>query len=310
MTPGEETRFDWLEIRRAGAPIEIARTESIEVHLLSAHDGTEVMKIFMKPQSHFGLAPQQGWTALEFLLVLQGRLRWLRPDGDMVLEPGDHIAGKPVEEQCMFLAEDQTIFVYVSSQPVFHHFSQQIRTLMEMAVAVEVKDGYTHDHCKRIRRMAVGLGASLGLTTPRMHLLSFGAFLHDLGKVGIPESILGKPGGLTDDEWKVVKTHPTVGRQMLEATFIKEAGPIVEQHHERLDGSGYPRGLTGDQILLEAQIVAVVDTYDAITSDRVYRKGRSKEEAFAELRREAGHKLRADVVESFIKWDTCELSLR
>ncbi len=151
----------------------------------------------------------------------------------------------------------------------------------------------------RIQRLSYATGQELGLEPHRLYLLNYGAYLHDLGKVRIPLEILQKPAALTPDEWRVMKRHPTFGRELLEPTFMKDVGPIVEQHHERFDGSGYPHGLAGEEVLLEAAIVAVADTYDAMTTDRVYRKALPPEVAFAEIDKYAGVHYPREVVAAF-----------
>jgi HD-GYP domain-containing protein (c-di-GMP phosphodiesterase class II) len=130
--------------------------------------------------------------------------------------------------------------------------------------------------------------------------LEFGAYFHDVGKIHIPLSILNKPAKLEPSEWEVIKKHPIFGRELLDNTFIKEAGVIVEQHHERIDGSGYPYGLSGDEVLIEASIVAVADTYDAMTTDRPYRQALPQEVALEEIRKYIGIHYSKEVVRAFV----------
>ncbi|MEW6046592.1 MAG: HD-GYP domain-containing protein [Bacillota bacterium] len=290
-----------VQLRRSGTPIESVRADGLDIELLSTGDGTEVIRHVLRPGARWALRPAEGWDALEWFMVLSGTLRWLRPDGDILLHAGDHVAARPVTEDCLFQAEGEVVLLYVTSQPVFHRYSRETREMMELAVAVEEKDGYTADHCRRIMTRSMQVGRSLGLSAQRLFALHFAAFHHDLGKVAIPDSILGKPGPLTEDEWVVIRRHPIVGREMIERTHMQEAGPIIEQHHERLDGSGYPYGLKGDAILVEAQIVAVADSYDAMTSDRVYRRAKTAEEAAGELKEKAGVLYRDDVVQAFLQ---------
>jgi HD-GYP domain-containing protein (c-di-GMP phosphodiesterase class II) len=133
-----------------------------------------------------------------------------------------------------------------------------------------------------------------------MHVLEFGALLHDIGKIGVPDAILRKPGGLTEDEWEKMKLHPLHGEKILRnIPFLEGASQIVSQHHERWDGTGYPFGLRGEDIILGARLFAVVDAFDAMISDRVYRKGRSYEEALKELGRCAGTHFDPLIVEAF-----------
>lgn len=268
--------------------------------LVAAGDGTEVIRQTLGAGSRWALSPAEGWHALEHFTVLSGSLHWHRSDGVIVLGPGDSVSAVPVTEDCIFVAETDTEMLYVSSQPVFHHYSQEAQRMMDLAVQVEIKDGNTADHCRRIVDLSMKVGQALALSPSDTVALNYGAFLHDIGKVRVPDHILGKAGPLTDDEWQVMRCHPTWGGEMLEGTSLSMAAPIVKQHHERWDGSGYPRGLQGDEISLGAAIVAVVDSFDAMTADRVYRKGRPTAEAVAEIERHRGTLYNPLVVDAFL----------
>lgn len=126
-----------------------------------------------------------------------------------------------------------------------------------------------------------------------------GALFHDIGKINIPDEVLKKPGKLTPEEFEYVKWHPIDGAEMVNGTFLEGVADIIRQHHERIDGSGYPDGLKGDQILIEAKIIAVVDSFDAMTSKRSYRNAFTREKALEELKSLAGIKYDAKLVEIF-----------
>ena len=167
--------------------------------------------------------------------------------------------------------------------------SQYTATIEALTSALEARDPYTQAHTSRIRDIAVGMAVAMQVAEETRRSVHFGALLHDVGKIGVSDSILQKPGPLTDEEWEVMKQHPVIGERMLQKVeFLQPALPVVRHHHERWDGKGYPDGLKRDQIPVGARIVAVCDAYDAMTSDRPYRKAMSPEQACEELLAHAG----------------------
>lgn len=176
--------------------------------------------------------------------------------------------------------------------------------LSSLANAIEAKDSYTKGHTDRVGRLALVLGERLGLSIEECEGLRVGGILHDVGKIGIPEGILNKEGPLTDTEWEVMRTHPLLGVQICTplAATLGHALDIIRHHHEKLDGSAYPDRLSGDQISVVARIMAAVDIFDALTSDRPYRKGMSIEAACSILREEAySGKLDGSIVEHLVE---------
>jgi putative two-component system response regulator len=158
-----------------------------------------------------------------------------------------------------------------------------------LANAVEAKDPSTEHHCQRLANLAARLGTQAGLDAAELEAVAYGALLHDVGKIGVPESILTKQGPLNASEWEVMRTHPEIGARICEPLAAAGAfGPIVRHHHERWDGHGYPDGLKGEAIPLGARIVALVDAFDAMTHDRPYRRALSVDHAVRELWSEAG----------------------
>jgi putative two-component system response regulator len=174
--------------------------------------------------------------------------------------------------------------------------------ILSLAMTVEARDAYTEGHCQRLAKYATALGQAIGLGEEELAALHRGGYLHDVGKIGIPDAILQKPTKLTDAEFALIKQHPIVGEKLCgDLRSLAAVRPIVRHHHELRDGGGYPDGLQGDEIPLLAQIVAIVDTYDAITTTRPYRRALSAEHAFAELRQDVTNGLRrCDLVETFV----------
>lgn len=173
-------------------------------------------------------------------------------------------------------------------------------TLRALTAALETRDSETHGHSERVVTYSLRLGREYGLSGAQMKSLEFGSLLHDIGKIGVPDSILRKPAKLTDEEWVQMREHPVHGQQILRGIeFLEGAARVVAQHHEKWDGSGYPLGLKAEDIDLNARIFAVADAFDAMTSDRVYRRGKSYEAASQELDDWAGRQFDPKVIEVF-----------
>ncbi|HKN84824.1 MAG TPA: HD domain-containing phosphohydrolase [Pyrinomonadaceae bacterium] len=173
-------------------------------------------------------------------------------------------------------------------------------TLQALTAALETRDSETHGHSERVVTYSLRLGREYGLNSEEMKSLEFGSLLHDIGKIGVPDSILRKPAKLTEEEWVLMREHPVHGQQILRGIeFLQGASRVVAQHHEQWDGSGYPLGLRGEDIDICARIFAVADAFDAITSDRVYRRGKPYEAAAKELDDWAGRQFDPKVVEAF-----------
>ncbi len=160
--------------------------------------------------------------------------------------------------------------------------------LFSLALSIEAKDPYTEGHCERLSKYSVALAESLGLAEEQRVALRRGGIVHDIGKIGVPEHILVKPGPLTDDEWKIMKQHPMVGERICSPLkSFRLVLPIIRHHHEKLNGSGYPDGLKGEEIPLTARILQITDIYDALTTERPYRNALRSEEALSVMREEA-----------------------
>ncbi len=167
--------------------------------------------------------------------------------------------------------------------------SHYTETMEALVSALEARDPYTEAHAGRIKDIAVALAVALKVPGDSRRAVKLGAILHDVGKIGVSDSILLKPGALNDEEWKIMRSHPAIGERMLRGIdFLQPALPIIRHHHERWDGRGYPDGLTASNIPIGARIVAVCDTFDAMTSDRPYRKALPLDQACAEIDANSG----------------------
>ena len=294
-TPGSST--PGLTVRRRESPLEAVSSKSGTFNLLHTHARSELTEIRLYKDARLALTP--AGRVIETFYLISGQLGGEVGGEPCVFGQGDTIVTENLSAPLILEALTDTRLLYLTEQPQFHTFSERLGELKRLAAEVELKDGYTANHCERLQELSYRTGLALGLGAAELHRLEFGAYLHDVGKLHVPLAILNKPGTLTSDEWVVIKQHPSYGRELLDSTFMKEAGVIVEQHHERFDGSGYPFGLAGAEISVEAAIVAVADTFDAMTTDRPYRQALDAPAALGEIRRYAGTHYPKEVVGAF-----------
>lgn len=207
-----------------------------------------------------------------------------------------------VAYQRLEVAHQQTLRYAEDLKQLYRRTQRAIlQSLQGLARALEAKDPYTHGHSQRVARLSHRLALAVGVPGAQARVMTQAGLLHDIGKIGIPESLLRKPGPLTEDEWAVMRRHPVVGAQIVAPLeFFSEGAAIIRHHHERVDGSGYPDGLRAAAIPLGARIVAVADVYDALTSDRPYRHRLSFREAVAWIQQWAGQTLDASLVSTFL----------
>lgn len=194
-----------------------------------------------------------------------------------------------------------------------HRFlkDESLSTIQALAAAVDAKDTYTQGHSQRVARYAVALAQRIGLPEAEVDLVHITGTLHDVGKIGVPDAILKKPGRLSEDERRIMETHPTLGEVIIrKAPKLVETLPGIRHHHERWAGGGYPDGIAGEQIPRIARILAVADTFDAMTSDRPYRKGLSWEIAIGEIARGAGTQFEPLLSEAFVSLMQAEMAER
>lgn len=201
------------------------------------------------------------------------------------------------------------VIVHLSVRNSLELLEQTTSAVEAMADVVDQRDRYTYGHSHRVSEQAVRVARRMGLDRDQVEMIRLAARVHDLGKLGVPDHVLLKDGPLTDEEWELMRRHVTLGCDILSRFPEYRAGlELVRLHHERVDGRGYPLGVGGERLPLGAQIIAVSDALDAMTSDRPYRRGLSVEKALAELRRGKGTQWRPDVVEAMEKVMVLDLS--
>jgi len=219
------------------------------------------------------------------------------------------------DELDFFVALASDVAMAIRNARLFLELEQELKkkqrlfmhTTIALAAAIDAKDHYTHGHTSRVTNLSIEIAKAMreknknAINDKFLENLNIAGLLHDIGKIGIPESILNKNGPLTDVEWKKMQEHPTVGCSILQPIReLEEAILGVKYHHEKFDGTGYPEGLKGDGIPLIASIISAADTFDAMTSDRPYRKSLSKGEAIEEIKRISGRQLNPEVADALV----------
>lgn len=183
-----------------------------------------------------------------------------------------------------------------------------IQTILMMANVVEARDEYTRGHVERVQTYAMELGKALNWSPEEMVILEYGAMLHDLGKVSIPELILNKPDRLSPEEFDIIKDHTKVGAKIIEGiTHLHQAMPYVRSHHEKWDGTGYPDGLKGEEIPRQGRLLAIADVYDALTTNRSYHQGMPFERALDIIEKDAGTHFDPEMAQLFVKLQRAKL---
>jgi putative two-component system response regulator len=177
-----------------------------------------------------------------------------------------------------------------------------LMSIQALAAAIDARQSYTAEHSRRVAALAVTLGEQVGLSPCEVRALDMAAQVHDVGKIGVPDDVLNKEGKLTDEEWATMRMHPIQGAKIVgKVPELSHVAEVVRYHHERMDGRGYPEGLRGESIPLLSRIIAVVDAYECMTSDRIYRSRLPVEEALRRLRESAGTQFDVCVVKDFLR---------
>jgi len=190
----------------------------------------------------------------------------------------------------------------VASETVEHLEAASLNTIYALAAAVDARDHYTYGHSRNVSKHAVAIGKELGLSRRKLEHLRITALLHDIGKIGLSDSIIRKPGLLDEKEWEMMRKHSELGATIISHTpELADCAPAIRHHHEWQDGSGYPDGLKGEDIPLEARIIAIADAYDTMTTPRAYRETLSPQEALEELMRCANTQFDSHLVETFAR---------
>ena len=269
-----------LYINQSGKAI----PESEDLGLLARRPGIEVMLQQMEEGASVWLSPASSHESVEFFYILSGCLRLCIPDEPKLLIPGDSFYTDWLEDNLRIEVVKSTTLLYITNKPMFENLSDYHTKLRNLIYQVDAKDMSTYEHSVHVLNYSLKLATRLERSQRDIDDLANAALFHDIGKCYVADEILKKPGQLTDEEMHIMKKHPLDSAKLLEPIFGKRVAEIAMHHHEKLDGSGYPYGLSGDQLSMESRIIAVADSFDAMTRARVYNKHcKTKLQALEEL---------------------------
>jgi HD-GYP domain-containing protein (c-di-GMP phosphodiesterase class II) len=291
--------MDGIYIIKNGDFITSMKQPHVTLGLLANCGDIDVMIHEVGPERPSWLDPGQSPDLMEFFYILEGSIVILfEHEKEQTLVKGDSFYVLDLEKSVAFKSSTGVKMLYFTSKPVFNDLYSFNGDLYDLKRRCEEKDKYTGDHSDRVMKYSIKICEKMGLSKELAETLYISSQFHDIGKVMIPDEILNKPSSLTREEFRYIMKHPIYSRSLIESKFGKEIAEIVEQHHERLDGSGYPFGLQGDEIRLEAKIIAVADSYDAMTTDRPYKNAMSPKDALIELKNCVGNLYDENIVEA------------
>lgn len=229
------------------------------------------------------LTPSSDEGLHEYAFIINGSVTLESEDESYSLEKNDFFSFSNLEKTLIMKCENPVTLLYATSKPTFENVKVFVSNLDELINKVDEKDKYTKNHCQHVMDYSIAISRKMKCSAQITERLAISALFHDVGKCNIPDEILNKPGRLTPEERKFIYKHPLKSKELVESNFGEEIANIVLCHHERQNGSGYPQGIPGEMIPLEAKIIAVADSFDAMTTKRPYNVPKSFEEAADEL---------------------------
>jgi len=270
------------------------------IELAFSHNEFHIGKYALPKDSFLYANATDDPSLIKSYTVIEGEIMELK--SRQVLKAGDiFIVGSEVAIHSFYNLEETLLIVHEQVPKSVNTFKESSNSMIEMLNDIQAKDNYTKEHSERVYQLAKKMGLELKYHSKQIYNLNKASRFHDIGKVFIDDYILNKPSGLSDEEYDQMKEHTKLSRDTILEKFDEEVFMIINQHHERIDGSGYPLGLKGNQIAEEARVLAICDSFDAMTTERVYKKAMTREAAFEELRALAGTLYDPSLVELFIQ---------
>ncbi|WP_130805663.1 HD-GYP domain-containing protein [Senegalia massiliensis] len=256
--------------------------------LIARGDGAEIMIQNIKKNIHFFIEPGESNELMEFFYILEGKITFKIDGEKKILSKNEYFYVHELKDTIKLKALEDVKLLYITTKPVFHYLSENINDLISLSKKSQEKDMYTHNHGYRVQQYSIEIANRLSLSDDMVERIAYASLFHDIGKINVPDEILKKPSSLTKEEFDEIKKHPADGAKLVEKTYFKELSRVINEHHEKIDGSGYPQGLKGEEICLEARIISIADSFDAMTSDRPYREGMTPSQALSEIKKYAG----------------------
>lgn len=260
--------------------------ESNDSALLAKCSDVEIITRYISKEGFAWLQPADDKDTFEFFYLLSGKLAIVYPNGETIpVNVGDSFAVQDLKEILLMKCVEDATVLYVTNRSAYDSIAGWRENLMEQLNRIEDKDKYTIRHSHSVMKYATDLYAEICPNHDKKALEDFvlGTLFHDIGKCSIPTDILNKTTRLSDEEFAIIRKHAAESQKILEPIFGKGAAELAGLHHERMNGSGYPNGVKGDQIPIEARILMVADSFDAMTTNRVYKKAKGMEESALEL---------------------------
>jgi HD-GYP domain-containing protein (c-di-GMP phosphodiesterase class II) len=271
-----------IYILNQGKELEVPSDKST-LTLLAGHDNVEIMMQTIKKDSLVWITPDDNTDLMEFFYILNGTLILENDDEKITLQEGNYFYVSNLKSEVLLKSITNIKMLYVTTKPLFNYLNSFTCDLNELLVKVDHKDKYTNEHSRRVMQYSVKICQKMKYEHTTIDKIAVASLFHDVGKCFTPDDILNKIGKLDIDEWRYVIKHPVNSGRLLEAKFGKDIANIARMHHERLDGSGYPYGLCAKDIPIEARIIAVADSFDAMTSKRTYSDAKKYYDAVSEL---------------------------
>ncbi|MGL5541184.1 MAG: HD domain-containing phosphohydrolase [Erysipelotrichaceae bacterium] len=272
-----------------------------KLELIDQIKGTEFMYQTIVENSLGYIYAGDDTNLFEFFCVISGKIQLTYQNEEITLIPGDTFSVTGLSTNIPFKALETTQLLYITNGKVFDDLSIFYSQLEGMLQRIQEKDLYTHEHCKNVVKYCDKIATQLNLSSDSYDKLMLAALFHDVGKAHIPDEILLKRDRLDRYEYDIMKTHVIHSHTILAETYGEEIASIAAKHHERLDGSGYPHGLHGDDIPMESRILTVADAYDAMVSTRPYKTPMSQSYAFSQLKALVGVQFDEQVVQALIR---------